>query len=75
MEVGEYFLALNFLKQTVDQTFDTNDSSADYNRGVLRGLQMSEELAQEFFLIEQANQKKYEPKQEGLKNGIGFANY
>lgn len=51
----DFMAAIQYLKQTIDQTFDSNGKEYDYHRGMLCGIQMAEDLANEFFVIEQNN--------------------
>lgn len=49
----DYHVAISYLKSTVEQTVETLSKDYDYNRGILRGLTMAEDMAKEFSHIEE----------------------
>lgn len=53
LDFKDFSIALEYLKTTVNQTIESNDKDYDFNRGILRGLIMAEELSKEFTNIEQ----------------------
>ncbi len=71
LQAQDYMVALSIIGQTVQQNMNPNSKDADYNKGILRGLTMAQEIAQQFIKIEKKNNTP-----EGLYHyGPGFSAY
>lgn len=72
LDAHDFFIALDHMKQAVMRSFSPMSDNS-YNNGIMRGIQISEDFAREFFVIEQKTRKE-QTQPEGTKNGLGFSN-